>query len=169
MRMSDIAKAAKISRQALYLHFPNRVELLVATTRYLDEVHDTDSKLVASRAAMTGTERLHEWVEVWGNYIPTIYGIAKALMAMKDNDKAANAAWNDRMRAVRHGCGASVAALKADGTLIEELTENEAVDALCALLSIRTWEQLRIECGWSQERYVTFMQGMVIRALVKSR
>lgn len=169
VRMSDIAKAAKISRQALYLHFPNRVELLVATTRYLDEVHDIDSKLVASRTAMTGTERLVEWVEVWGNYIPTIFGIAKALMAMKDRDEAARTAWNDRMQAVRHGCAASVAALKADGNLVEDLTESEAIDTLCVLLSVRTWEQLRIECGWPQERYITLMRSMAARALVKGR
>ena len=58
VRMSDIAKAAKISRQALYLHFPNRAELLVATTRYLDEVYDVDTRLLASRTAKTGTDRL---------------------------------------------------------------------------------------------------------------
>ena len=84
VRMSDIAKAAKISRQALYLHFPNRAELLVATTRYLDEVYDIEGKLAASRAAPTGRARLHEWVVVWGNYIPKIYGIAKALIFLFD-------------------------------------------------------------------------------------
>jgi len=169
VRMADIAKAAKISRQALYLHFPNRAELLVATTRYLDEVHDIDSKLVASRTAMTGVERLVEWIDAWGNYIPTIYGIAKALMAMKDSDEEANAAWNDRMQAVRHGCAATIAALKTDSNLNKELSENEATDALYALLSIRNWEQLRIECGWSQERYITLIQDMATRSFVQDR
>ncbi|MGB0506892.1 MAG: TetR/AcrR family transcriptional regulator, partial [Pikeienuella sp.] len=111
VRMSDIAKAAEISRQALYLHFPNRAELLVATTRYLDEYHNIESKLVTSRTASTSEERLAAWVEVWGNYIPTIYGIAKALMAMQDSDAEAKAAWADRMQAVRHGCAAAVSAL----------------------------------------------------------
>lgn len=169
VRMADIAKAAKISRQALYLHFPNRAELLVATTRYLDEVHDIDSKLVASRTAMTGVERLVEWIDAWGNYIPTIYGIAKALMAMKDSDEEANAAWNDRMQAVRHGCAATIAALKTDSNLNKELSENEATDALYVLLSIRNWEQLRIECGWSQERYITLIQDMATRSFVQDR
>ena len=35
VRMADIAKAAGISRQAVYLHFPTRAELLVAVTRHL--------------------------------------------------------------------------------------------------------------------------------------
>jgi len=51
VRMGDIAKAAGISRQALYLHFPARADLLIATTRYLDEVYDIESKLAPSRTA----------------------------------------------------------------------------------------------------------------------
>jgi AcrR family transcriptional regulator len=159
VRMTDIARAAKISRQALYLHFPTRAELLVATTRYLDELHDIDSKLVASRSATSGRERL-------GNYIPEIYGIAKALLAMKDSDAEAKAAWNDRMQAVRHGCVAAVAALKRDDELTAELSEDEAADVLWTLLSVRTWEQLRMDCGWSQERYIEVIQATAARTLL---
>lgn len=165
--MADIAKAVKISRQALYLHFPNRADLLVATARYLDEVHDIDSKLSASRNAATGVERLERWVEVWGNYIPNIYGLSKALLAMKDTDKEAAIAWNDRMQAVRHGCAAAAAALISDGRLNENLSEEEATDFLWTLLSVRSWEQLRIECGWSQEKYITHMQDVAARSLVE--
>jgi len=169
VRMSDIAKAAKISRQALYLHFRNRTELLVATARYLDKVHDIDSKLVESRTARTGKERLTAWVEVWGNYIPTIYGIAKALMAMQETDKEAKAAWNDRMQAVRHGCAAAVAAIDTDGNLNKDLTVDEATDVLWTLQSVRTWEHLRFECGWSQERYIGLMQYLAARTLLMDR
>lgn len=166
VRMSDIAKAAKISRQALYLHFPNRAELLVATTRYLDEVHDIEGQLRASRDATNGTERLAEWIAVWGNYIPKIYGIGKALMAMQDSDAEAAAAWNDRMQAVREGCAAAVAALSGDGVLTSEMSEMEATDALWALQSVRLWEQLRLECGWSQERYIELIHQMARRMLL---
>ena len=37
VRMGDIAREAGISRQAVYLHFASRAELLEATTQYLDE------------------------------------------------------------------------------------------------------------------------------------
>ncbi len=167
VRMSDIAKAAKISRQALYLHFPNRAELLIATTRYLDEVHDIEGTLIANCIAKTGVERLDAWVVVWGNYLPTIYGIAKALLAMKDSDEGADAAWADRMQAVRHECAAAISALIAENMLNAALTEQEATDALYTLLSVRTWEQLRIECAWSQERYITLIQTMARQVLLK--
>ena len=78
VRMSDIAKRAGISRQALYLHFPTRADLLIATTRHLDEVKNIDDRLVASRAATSGRERLALFIEAWGNYIPEIHGVARA-------------------------------------------------------------------------------------------
>ena len=165
VRMSDIAKAAGISRQALYLHFPNRAELLVATTRHVDEVHDIDALLAASRSAAGGAARLETWIAAWGNYIPRIYGIGKALMAMQDSDAEAAAAWDGRMQAVREGCAAAVAALARDGLLTPALTETEAVDLLWSFLSVRVWEQLRLTCGWDQARYVAHLQRSLARAL----
>ena len=165
VRMSDIAKAAKISRQALYLHFPNRAELLVATTRYVDDINDVDSKLSASRAAPTGRERLTLWVDVWGNYIPAIYGVAKALLAMKDSDTEAKAAWDDRMAAVRHGCAAAVEQLEKDGHLAPHLDRESATDFLWMLLSVRNWELLTKECGWTQETYIWNVTQSAHRAL----
>ncbi|MEO1281537.1 MAG: TetR/AcrR family transcriptional regulator [Pseudomonadota bacterium] len=166
-RMSDIAKAAGISRQAVYLHFPTRAELLVATTRHLDEVKDVDSRLAKSRAAATGEERLEAFIEAWGNYIPEIYGVAKALLAMKDTDEEAAAAWADRMQAVRHGCGAVVKAFRKDGHLTKNLTSQQSIEALWALLSVRHWEQLVVECGWSQKQYIKHMNRMAQAMLVE--
>jgi AcrR family transcriptional regulator len=164
--MSDIARAAKISRQALYLHFPNRAELLVATTRYLDEIYDIDAKLLKSRSANSGLERLDAWVEVWGNYIPKIYSVAKALFAMKNTDKEAMIAWNERMQAVRFGCAAAVSMLVADEKLRDGLTKQEATDILWTLMSVHNWQQLRHECGWSQRRYIEAMKTISKQTLV---
>jgi len=120
VRMGDIAKAAGISRQAVYLHFASRTELLVAATRYLDEILDVDRRLAPSRAATSGTERLALYIDSWGHYIPEIYAVAKALLLAQDTDDAAAAAWNDRMQAMREGCRAAIEALHSDGKLAPE-------------------------------------------------
>ena len=78
VRMGDIAAAAGISRQAVYLHFASRAELLVATTHHIDEQLGLDRRLARSRAAGSGAERLDAYIEFWGNYIPGIYGVAGA-------------------------------------------------------------------------------------------
>jgi AcrR family transcriptional regulator len=153
IRMADIAKVAGVSRQALYLHFPGRAELLIATTRHIDTVKNVDERLARSRSASSGVERLHAFVEAWGGYIPEIHGISVALRAMRDTDKEAAAAWEDRMQAVRQGCEAAVQAISEDGCLKEELTEVAAVDLLWTLLSVENWERLVLECGWSQSAY----------------
>ena len=167
VRMSDIAKQAGISRQAVYLHFPTRAELLIATTRYIDEVKDIDARLVKSRSASKGLERLEAFVEAWGNYIPEIYGVASAFIAMQTKDEEAGAAWDDRMSAVRHGCEAAVEALARDGRLTLSLSTSEATDLLLGQLSVENWELLRHRCGWTQARYIDVLQQTVRAMLVE--
>ena len=168
VRMSDIAKAVGISRQALYLHFPNRADLLVAASRFVDAQNDVDGRLAPSRAAATGRERLDAWIAAFGGYVPVIHGVAKALLAMKDTDEAAMTAWTDRMQAMREGCAAAVDALARDGELNGEMTPEEATDWLWMLLAVRNWEQLCRECGWSQERYLAVLQQTAARTLISS-
>ena len=167
VRMGDIAKAAGISRQAVYLHFPSRAELLVAATRYLDEVLDVDRRLAPSRAATSGVERLALYIECWGNYIPDIYAVAKALLLAQDSDDAAAAAWKDRMLAMRDGCRAAIHALHSDGTLAPEWKPQIATDALWTMLSVQNWENLTSECGWSTRQYVNRMKILAKRAFVE--
>lgn len=166
VRMSDIAKDTGISRQALYLHFPNRADLLVATTKYLDEVKNVDQRLAKSRAATSGVERLDYFIDAWGNYIPEIYGMAKALWAMMDTDDEARAAWENRMNAVRHGCEAAVNAIAKDKQLTDNLTKKQAIDLLWTLLSVRNWEQLTIQCGWSQKTYIRHVKKVAKKILL---
>lgn len=169
VRMTDIARQAGISRQALYLHFATRAELLIATTLYLDELKGSDTRLVPSRTAQTGAERLDVFIEAWGAYIPEIYGIAKALLAMKDTDDAAAKAWGERMLDMREGCEAAINALDRDNRLRPDHSPDQATDILWTMLSVRNWEQLTIECGWSQEKYIETQKSLARRIFVAKR
>ena len=169
IRMADIAKAAGVSRQALYLHFPSRTELLVATTRHIDKVKNVDARLARSRSASSGVERLHAFIDAWGGYIPQIHGISVALRAMRDTDKEAAAAWEDRMQAVRQGCESAVRAILEDGYLKEGITEITGVDLLWTLLSVENWEHLVLECGWSQSDYEQTLKKIAEVSLMSQR
>lgn len=113
VRLSDIAKAAGLSRQTVYLYFRTRADLLIAITYYVDEISDGEARLEASRTARTGVRRLSAFVEAWTDYIPEIYHIARALLALNDAD--ATAAWTLRMQDMWEGCEAAIKALKRDG------------------------------------------------------
>ncbi len=167
VRMSDIARESGISRQAVYLHFASRAELLDATTKYRDEVLDLDRRLAPSRAAKGGVERLALYIEFWGNYVPEIYGVAKALLLAQDTDEAAAAAWQGRMLAMRDGCRAAIDALHSDGQLAPGWTPKNAADVLWTMLLVPNWENLTAECGWSTQQYVRCMKTVVERTFVK--
>ena len=167
-RMSDIAKAVGISRQALYLHYPTRAELLIATTKHIDTVKKVNQRLELSRTAGSGIERLHFFIKAWGGYIPEIHGISVALRNMRKNDKAAAEAWDDRMQAVRHGCQAAVVAIAKDGKLKFDLSEQIATDILWTLLTIENWEKLVINCAWLQSAYEEKMIELAETALLET-
>ena len=166
-RMSDIATAVGISRQALYLHYPTRAELLIATTKHIDKVKKVNQRLELSRAAGSGIERLHFFIKAWGGYIPEIHGMSVALRNMRENDKAAAEAWDERMQAVRHGCQAAVRAIEKDGKLKSDLSEQVATDILWTLLTVENWEKLVLDCAWSQSEYEVKMIELAEAVLLK--
>lgn len=164
VRMSDIAARAGVSRQALYLHFDTRADLLIATTRHMDEVLGVQDSLQASRNAATGIERIRAFVDAWGHHLPKIHGVAGALLSMREDDAAAGAAWDERMAALREGCEAAIRALDRDGKLAPDWTVETATDLFWAMLSVRTWELLSVDCGWSTQDYVRRMQNQALGA-----
>ena len=165
--MRDVAEAAGVSRQAVYDHFGSRADLMVATARHGDEVRGLDERLGRYRAATGGVERLEAFVEFWGNYVPEIYGIARAMMAARETDGAVAAAWEDRMGVVREACRDIVERLYRDGTLAPGWPLEEAADLLWTMLSISNWEILTLERGWPTDRYVSRMQALTKRAFVR--
>ncbi len=168
VRMTDIARRAGITRQAVYLHFGTRAELLIAATIHLDELNGSEERLAASRSATSGVERLDAYVTAWTQYIPDVYVVARAVLSMKDTDEAAAAAWELRMQDMWEGCEAAIQALACDGTLTAEHTASEATDILWTMLSIRNWEHLTIDRGWSQEKYVDTLRSLARRLFVAS-
>lgn len=167
VKMADIAEAAGISRQAIYLHFSTRTELMVATTHYVDEVRGLSKRLAKYRAAKSGIEMLEAYVEFWGNYIPQIYGLARALIAVRDTDEAASEAWNERMNAVRNGCVRVVEALKKDNRLSSDWNLEDTVNFFWTMLSIHNWEILTAKCGWTSEKYISTLTEMLKKTLLK--
>jgi hypothetical protein len=81
-------------------------------------------------------------------------------MVARETDDAAAAAWNDRMFDLRCGCQRIIECLESDGLLRPEWQRSieEAADLMMAMCSIRVWEHLVVESGWSTSQYITRMQ-----------
>ena len=159
VRMGDIAKAAGVSRQAIYLHFDSQTALMVATVQFGDELQGAATLVEPWRNA-TGVAKLDTWIDFWGNYIPKIFGVAKALMLARETDEAAAAAWDDRMNDVRKSCRKTIQELASNDLLDDKWTVKAASELLWTMLSIAAWEQLTVSCGWSTKQYIERMKTL---------
>lgn len=171
IRLEDIARAAGVSRQAVYLHFGSRAELFIATARYVDEVHHLAEHIQRiQRACETGggVAGMKEVVAFWGTYLPEIYKPSKALLALRETDEAAAAAWADRMAGFYQGCFSTIQQVAQEGLLAPAWTVETAAEFLWGLLAVEVWERLTIERGWSQAQYIEHMQRAIARALLRA-
>ncbi len=164
--MSKIANEAGISRQALYLHFKSRIDLMIATVNYVDDVKCLNERLKEFQAATTGIELLEACVDVWGNYIPEIYGLAKAMLNTRETDEAAAVAWSGCTSSLRDVCATTINTLAKEGKLSSNWTTKTATEMFWTMLSIYNWEQLTIEAGWSNKQYIDEMKNLLKQVFI---
>ncbi|MCG8588166.1 MAG: TetR/AcrR family transcriptional regulator [Proteobacteria bacterium] len=167
VRMADVASAAGVSRQAVYLHFGSRAGLLVELVRFVDEIHDLGSLVAKVSAAASGREALDRFVALWADYVRHIQPAAAAVQASRGRDEAVAAAWNERMGVLRSACRDLVAWLERDGDLAPDWSPADAADLLWAFASIRTWEDLVLERRWSTRRYARHLKRALRGAFLR--
>ena len=164
VRLEDIAQQAGVSRQAIYLHFGSRVGLMVATVQYVDEAAGFLERTKFVREAENSLIALDRFVAFWADYWPGISDLAKMLLAVRDTDPAAAAAWADRMDALWNICHSLAKWIKRDGKLDPIWTTKTAADLLWMMI-LQAGESLCVERGWEKEDYVERLQYTLRRAL----
>jgi AcrR family transcriptional regulator len=163
--LEQVAKAAGVSRQAIYLHFGSRGALLLALVDHVDRSEGLADLTQRVREAATGSEALDELVRLNAVYEPRIRSVALAHDAGRRADPELEAAWQDRMRLRRGLYKEVVKRLEDEGMLARGLTTQEATDLIWALLGSRVHEDLVTERGWSRRRYEARLRT-ILRAAV---
>jgi len=167
VRLQDIAQAAGVSRQAIYLHFGSRAGLMVATVQHIDETAGFMERTKHVRDEEDSREAITLFVDFWAEYVPTIYPVAKQLLILRETDAGAAAAWQDRMESLRNGpCRFLVEHLEREGHLDPTWQAEAAADLFWTLISIQTWESLVIARGWSKKQYATVLKQIVQDVLI---
>ena len=165
--MAEIAKAAKVSRQAVYLHYADRADLLVNLVRYTDEKRGLEEEIRKIEQAPTGVAQLRAMASLQARTNPGIWGLARAFEAVRRTDRAADRSWRDRLQHRLEGCRAIVARLQKEGTLRSGLNPVTAADLLWNITSLRTWEDLVLDRKWSARQYEDRITDLLVLALTK--
>jgi AcrR family transcriptional regulator len=165
VNLADVARAAHVSRQALYLHFADRSALFVAMVRHADERRNLPAAIQRVANAPTGAAAVREMVALQARMNPTIWPLARMLDAVRRQDEAAERSWQDRLQSRLTGCRRIVGRLAREGTLRRGLTPAVAADLLWALTSLRTWEDFVLQRRWSPEQYERRLSDVLLAIL----
>lgn len=165
MTMAEIGKAARVSRQAVYLNFADRGDLLLALVRYVDETRGLPAEIQKIADARTGLEALREMVSLQARMNPGVWAIARALDAVRRTDEAVERSWQDRLLSRLDGSRAIVSRLYRDGVLRKEVDVDTATDILWSITSLRTWEDFVLQRGWTAAQYEERVYRLLLAAL----
>lgn len=165
--MADVARAAGVSRQAVYLHFPSRGQLFMAVVRKMDDEADIRARCTRALGEPDPTEALRAFVATWLGFVATIRPVATMLLAARNTDDDAWAAWEDRMGELRSGFEFATRRLAAAGLLRRGLQAPGAADLAWALMSVPVWEQLVVDRGWTAARADRHLVDAVIAVVTE--
>jgi AcrR family transcriptional regulator len=165
--LDEIAQAAGVSRQAVYLHFRSKTGLLLEMVDYVFATEAPPNLTTRWEKATTGRQALGAAIAIHASYEPRVYRFGRALHAARREQPAAAAAWNNRIARRRANYKKVAQWLARDGVLLDSWSVREAADLLWALTSFHMFEYLVVEAGWSTRNYANDIRIVVERALLK--
>lgn len=163
--MSALARAVGISRQALYLHFPDRAALLLALVAHVDEREGLQAGIAAVEGAPDAASQVRSWAQMQASRNPKIAPLARALDQARHADQAAAQAWRDRTGNRLRGAAAIITRLRGEGGLHPSWNTEEAAALLWELTSFRVWDDLVNDSGLTPGRYTEIVTAAALAAL----
>jgi AcrR family transcriptional regulator len=160
--LAAVAKTAGVSRQAIYLHFPSKAELLTALHLH---IFATDVLPVVERhpitAEMTALDALETMIAVDVEVISKVWRIHEALTTARRQHPEVEETLRPR-EDDRYGELLDRARrLKKEGELPPGMRPGALADMLWGLVSVGTYTSLVNERGWSLDRYGRWVRDTI--------
>jgi AcrR family transcriptional regulator len=165
--MAEVALRAGVSRQAVYLHFADRVTLLLEVAQEVDARYRTPARQRRVDQAPTGRDALREAIAFQAWLKPRLHGVVTALDVLRRTDPAAQAAWEEREHARLDRCTRVVRRLAAEGDLADGWAVGSAARCFWAVTSQRVWDDLINDQAWSKGRYRRHITALLENALLR--
>ena len=164
--MAEIAVAAGVSRQAVYLHFKSRGGLLMELVKRADERFHIREDLEKALAIPDPRKRLESWLRAWFVFVARIHPVARDLVRLRPTDKDAAAAWDDRMSDLQSWLRVLTASLKKEGALAPGWSVKDAADYLWVSSSVPAWDLFVAECGWGESKVAKTLVARICQVLL---
>lgn len=167
--IADIARAAGVTRQSVYLGYGNRVGLLTAMARNADAKSGHSQRMRdISQGDGADAQALLDFVEAWLAHLPEIYPVGVLLSAAAVVDAEARAVFNDRMVGSLHAAFLRICKrLEGARALARDVSATDAADICWSLTHIEAWRQLVIERGWKPAEFVVNRKSLIRAAVLR--
>lgn len=153
--IADIARAAGVSRQTVYLGFGNRVGLLIAMARRADAA-SAHSAGMADIAEGVGDQpsTLADFVDAWLHHLPEVYPVGALLSAAAATDPDAASVLADRMVGGLYAKYLRILTrIEEAGGLSRRWPVTRAADLCWSLTHIDAWTHLVEQRGWFPDTF----------------
>ena len=155
--LEAVAAKAGVSRQAIYLHYSSKADLLRA-------LHERINRLYVVPAfepvwnATTADEALDAWIEGTARAIPQFLDISNALNAARRSDPDVDATWETPARTHYDDCVRLAEFLKREKKLAPRMKVSEAADIIWMQTGIWAYESLIVDRGWPVDRWIRWQK-----------
>jgi AcrR family transcriptional regulator len=167
--LEDVATEAGVSRQALYLHFKGKSELLLAAVEHAKRAMGFDMLAQRIPDAADADAMLDAFLDLHFAFTPRIFSVARALEGERSKDAALEEAWQARESSRRRMARRVAERFAAERRLARGTTIDEASDLLWAITSPALTEDLLVRCRWPRGRLEGYLRAIIHAALVRPK
>jgi AcrR family transcriptional regulator len=147
--MADVAQAAGLSRQAVYLHYQDRSALLETLLSHLQAEQAPFEGVFAPSARAALASLIAHLAEHYSKIWPVLRALGRE--------------WSEA--GLYANCLKLAERFREESGLSPHLSPSIAADLLWTILSLAVWKELTIGRGWDNTRYkrhIAFLAGSII-------
>ena len=160
--LGAVAKKAGVSRQAIYLHFPSKAELLTALHLH---IFATDVVPALERHPMTDSmsalDALDAMIAVDVEVVSKVWRIHETLEMARRQHPEVDETLRPREEDRYGGLLDLARRLKRERALPPNIRVGMFADMLWGLLNVGTYRSLVIERGWSLDQYARWVRNTI--------